>query len=191
MPKESQKTPKSQEVARFMEIKKEFKLTWDQFSAEIGVPKRTIQNYVWETGVLGGTVLRKTHDRFGVSLDWLLTGSGNMYAADTATPSGDVRLAPNNTPEAAQIREPANPYGQDDDDPAGPLFPFVETTDPHSLQDQFYLTAAAIEQSLIQAGDRPGIDYSRLDLYRLAKPFVLERHKGQELAILMYEKGGD
>lgn len=182
------RSPKSPEVARLLEFKRARKLTWDEISAEIDVPKRTITNYVWDTGQLGGAVLRGLLLVYGVSTDWLLSGNGEMYVADKDKPSSE----PKNTPEAAQIREPDPYYGQDDSDcPADPLFPFVETIDPNSLQDQFYLTAAAIEQSLIQAGDRPGIDYSRLDLYRLAQPFVLERHKGEELAVLMYEKGGN
>jgi hypothetical protein len=180
----SQKTPKSPEVARFMELKKENKLTWEQFSDEIGVPKRTLQHYCWETGVLSGVALRAAHDKFGVSLDWLLTGSGTMYQG-TAQPAPEQP----EKPKPAQVKEPISAY-QNGQTPAQALFPFLETIDMGQIQDFFYVTAAAIEQSLMEAGDRPGIDYTRLDIYRLALPIVTEEFKKNGLEINIFERGG-
>lgn len=48
------------------------------------------------------------------------------------------------------------------------------------LADEFYAIAYNIETSLLNAGAKPGQDYNRLDLYKLAQPFVLELFKGDE-----------
>jgi hypothetical protein len=58
-----------------------------------------------------------------------------------------------------------------------PLLPRPSATDITALEDLFLCMAATIEDSLLQAGAEPGIDYSRLDLYKLAQPFVLHTYK--------------
>jgi len=42
------------------------------------------------------------------------------------------------------------------------------------LSDQYLAISYAVEQSLLAAGAVPGEDYTILDLYKLAQPFVLE-----------------
>ncbi|MDE2584678.1 MAG: hypothetical protein KGN39_04710 [Betaproteobacteria bacterium] len=49
-----------------------------------------------------------------------------------------------------------------------------------NLSDEFYAIAYNIETSMLNAGAVPGKDYSRLDLYKLAQPFVLELFKGND-----------
>jgi len=45
-----------------------------------------------------------------------------------------------------------------------------------NLLDELLLAIARnIEDSLVKAGAKPGIDYSILDLYNLAQPFALQR----------------
>ena len=51
----------------------------------------------------------------------------------------------------------------------------------NDLIDHYQIVAANIEGSLIQAGAVPGKDYTILDLYKLAEPFVLHRYKKGEL----------
>lgn len=60
-----------------------------------------------------------------------------------------------------------------------PLLPRYETTNPNTLDDLFLCVAATIEDSLMQSGAKPGIDYSILDLYKLAQPFVLSRYEAE------------
>lgn len=48
---------------------------------------------------------------------------------------------------------------------------------PNDLIDCYQIIAANIEGSLIQAGATPGKDYTILDVYKLAQPFVLERFR--------------
>lgn len=52
-----------------------------------------------------------------------------------------------------------------------------ETIDQTTLEDFYMAIAQSIEKSLIQAGATPGTDYTFLDLYKLAQPFVLEKFK--------------
>ena len=51
----------------------------------------------------------------------------------------------------------------------------------NDLIDHFQIVAANIEGSLIQAGATPGKDYTILDVYKLAQPFVLHRYQKDEL----------
>ena len=54
------------------------------------------------------------------------------------------------------------------------------------LADEFYAIAYNIETSLLNSGAVPGKDYNRLDLYKLAQPFVLELFKGNEKFSYVY-----
>ncbi len=54
------------------------------------------------------------------------------------------------------------------------------------LADEFYAIAYNIETSLLNSGAVPGQDYNRLDLYKLAQPFVLELFKGNEKFSYVY-----
>lgn len=57
----------------------------------------------------------------------------------------------------------------------------LEQYGPDALQDAYYMTAYYIECSLVHAGGKPGVDYTLLDLYKLAQPFVLDRYQKGEL----------
>jgi hypothetical protein len=50
-----------------------------------------------------------------------------------------------------------------------------------AFADTYYMTAYYIECSLVQAGAKPGKDYTVLDLFKLAQPFVLSRYQKGEL----------
>jgi hypothetical protein len=56
-----------------------------------------------------------------------------------------------------------------------------------AFPDAFQKTAEIIESSLIQAGATPGKDYTILDLYRLAQPFILHRYQRGELTDAGYD----
>jgi hypothetical protein len=58
-----------------------------------------------------------------------------------------------------------------------PLLSRPTATDVSSLQDLFTCIAATIENSLIENGAVPGTDYSRLNIYQLAQPFVLQMYQ--------------
>jgi hypothetical protein len=57
----------------------------------------------------------------------------------------------------------------------------LETYGVNGFSDAYYMTAYYIECSLIEAGAKPGVDYTLLDLFKLAQPFVLSRYEKREL----------
>jgi hypothetical protein len=54
-----------------------------------------------------------------------------------------------------------------------------ERTGLDDFSDFFYIIAKNIEDSLQTAGAIPGEDYTILDIYKLAQPFVLHRFQSQ------------
>lgn len=66
-----------------------------------------------------------------------------------------------------------------------PLIPEQNRLIKEDLSDQYLAIAYAIEQSLLSTGAIPNQDYTRLDLYHLAQPFVLEvmKHGHQGLKL--------
>jgi len=57
------------------------------------------------------------------------------------------------------------------------LFPPLGELDAEGFADTLYATAASIEETLMMAGATPSEDYTRLDLLRLAEPYVVELHR--------------
>ncbi len=54
----------------------------------------------------------------------------------------------------------------------------------NSTMEDFYLCIAkSIENSLIETGAKAGKDYSIIDIYTLAQPFVMEQFKKGNLTI--------
>jgi hypothetical protein len=51
----------------------------------------------------------------------------------------------------------------------------------NAFPDAYLVTACWIEDSLVQGGAKPGKDYTILDLYKLAQPFILSRYQKGEL----------
>lgn len=187
--KTTQRPPKSAEVARLLAFKKQNNIKWEELSEKIGVPKRTITNYVYETGQLSGAVLRGMLVEYGVSTDWLLTGVGSMNISDrNYADIKDVTDAGKNY-SVNDLHSSYDVLSTGKLERNNQLLPFLATLDLGNLQDYFYLTAASIEQSLVQAGDNPGTDYTRLDLYKLAQPFVLEKFKAGEIDVAIFDDG--
>lgn len=60
------------------------------------------------------------------------------------------------------------------------LIKSFDTLDTNSLEDFYMVIAQGIEASFIQSGATPGTDYTLLDLYKLAQPFVLEQFKTEK-----------
>jgi len=61
------------------------------------------------------------------------------------------------------------------------LTPKLECYGPNAFPDFFTQIASVIEDSLLQTGAKAGTDYTVLDLYNLAQPFVLSRFNKGEL----------
>lgn len=54
-------------------------------------------------------------------------------------------------------------------------------TNQETLDDFILSIASTIEDSLLQAGAKPTVDYSFIDLYKLALPFALDKFNKDEL----------
>lgn len=71
-----------QRLIEFMDSK-----DWEpiDLSRETGVSERTIKNCIWNNTEVGGQLLRALHLKLGVSIDWLLSGDGNMTTGISET----------------------------------------------------------------------------------------------------------
>lgn len=189
--KTNEKSQQSDIARRFMAIKEDKGVTWDEMALDLGLSKRTMQHYAWSSADLSAKILCALHGKYRVSLNWLYSGDGNMYlnADKTAQNEAIPTPEPAATVANARVEEPKNHY-QTSKNLAEPLFPFLQTIDMTQFQDFFYVTAAALEQSLMEAGDRPGIDYTRQDIYRLALPIVVAEYQKNGLEINVFERGG-
>lgn len=155
---------KSPEIKRFMALLDSMGESPETLAEKTGIAARTINNYIWNDTPLGGPLLRGLVEVFGVSLDWLMTGHGQMFVDD-------------NPMDIPAFSRPA-------------LLPFFETVDASTVQDFWWLSARCVEESLRQSGAVPGVDYSYVDLYQLAQPLVAAKVAAGELTIQANESAG-
>ena len=152
---------KSPEIARFIEFMNLNGMEYADIAESIEIPERTITNYVWKDQPLSGAILRQLLSVHGVSIDWLLSGEGEMYMGSNS------------------ITEKPAGYGAVQGEKR--LINRQSIRDNSNLSDVYGLFAAVIEQSLIDAGAEAEKDYTYLDLYRLAQPHVLDEAQKTEL----------
>lgn len=150
------KKTKAPEIERLTQFMAHEKLTAAELAAQLDMPYRTITNYLWSDQELSGRFLKTLHRAYAVSIDWLVSGTGEMLCDDRA-----------------------------EDDLTRPLIAFKsdQELDVKHLADAWRVTARTVEMSLIEAGAIPGQDYSLVDLYRLSGPFVLELFKRDEMIV--------
>ena len=132
------------ELERLQSLFDAMNLTVAEIADTTGIAERTILNYRWNNAPIGGALLRQLHVQYGASVDWLLSGVGEMFV-DAPLPQQPSRLLPN-----------------------------FAHTDTSTVRDLFWRAAVEIEESLIDCGAVPGQDYSIIDLYRLAAPIAAE-----------------
>jgi len=70
--------------------------------------------------------------------------------------------------------------------PPDPLIRTFDNIAPRNLSDEFLAIAHNIEMALQETGAQPEKDYTYLDLFKLAQPFVLELFKEKEQGRLEY-----
>ena len=56
---------------------------------------------------------------------------------------------------------------------------------PDALEDRFVVVAKTVENALLQAGAKPEQDYTILDVFKLAQPFLLEMHKENPMSFAL------
>ncbi len=137
---------KSPEIERLLDVMATLKETPSSMEEKTGISARTINNYIWGDNPLGGQLLRSLNEQYGVSIDWLLTGRGTMF----------MQADKQQNPPRFLVR-------------------FQEDFQADTFQDQLWLMARCIEESMYQGGGWPGEDYSLVDLYSLAMPYALEK----------------
>ncbi len=95
--------------------------------------------------------------------------------SNTRKKKNRIRLIEQKTPDKhkSMITKPSKSKKQ--------LLKKPENYGKNAFPDTFLVIACYIEESLIQGGASPGVDYSVLDLYNLAQPFVLHRFQKGEL----------
>lgn len=69
---------KSPEISRFILFKERVGIHVADIAKETDTSERTINNFIWRDEPIGGHLLRQLHEKYHVSLDWLLAGIGEM-----------------------------------------------------------------------------------------------------------------
>lgn len=70
---------KEGEVYRLQKFMAAKSLKPEDIQSVTGVTARTITNSIYENKPLGAKLLRELHSKYGVSVDWLISGVGNMF----------------------------------------------------------------------------------------------------------------
>lgn len=78
-PNKKIKKKKIGEVYRFKLFMSKLNLKPETIQRDTGVTARTIMFSIYENKPLGPKLLRSIHAKYGVSIDWLISGSGNMF----------------------------------------------------------------------------------------------------------------
>jgi transcriptional regulator with XRE-family HTH domain len=146
------------EVLRLMAFMQDCGVDADELAEVTGVAKRTLTNYLWHNQPLGAQLLRQLHALYKVSVDWLLTGAGEMYVGGRVAVTGQRRL----------IRPDL-------------------LLDNTALGDVYVLVAGVIERSLLDSGAEAGVDYGYVDLFKLAQAHVLDEAKKTPLKVNYFQ----
>lgn len=76
---------KEGEIYRFQLFLAEKNINPEQIQKDTGVTVRTITNSIYEGKPLGAKLLRELNAKYGVSIDWLVSGSGQMFVGSTVS----------------------------------------------------------------------------------------------------------
>jgi len=95
-PKNRSSKQKSGEILRFLMFMDVEKLQVDDIAEKTGVSKRTITHCIYDGNSLGGKLLRGLHSNYGVSIDWLLSGTGHMTAPTNEIAEPEAKYSSSN-----------------------------------------------------------------------------------------------
>jgi len=82
-PKKGLGKQKVGEIYRLQLLMSELDLKPENIQSDTGVAARTITHSLYEGKPLGNKLLRALHEKYGVSVDWLLFGVGTMFVQKT------------------------------------------------------------------------------------------------------------
>lgn len=111
---------KSPEITRLVKVMDVLGIKPIDIAKENEISERTITNFIWNDTPIGGQLLRILHVKYGVSIDWLLSGVGSMFVSDRVNeePNGYNVIPSVNTRTKRmcsfiqQFMEPASPDEQ-------------------------------------------------------------------------------
>jgi transcriptional regulator with XRE-family HTH domain len=109
---------KNGEVGRFQLFLADSGVQLSDISNKTGVSDRTLKNVIYEEAELGNKLLRGLHHYFGVSIDWIVSGSGSMYI------------------NSEMVAEPQTNYGSVDTDREQRIISFLEKWLPVADEDE-------------------------------------------------------
>lgn len=95
-PKNSGGKTKIGEIERLKRVMTELNVQPVDIYNVSGVSQRTIKNIIWNNTEIGGKLLRVLHLNYGVSIDWLLTGSGHMLKNNNQVAEPDIHYSTKN-----------------------------------------------------------------------------------------------
>jgi plasmid maintenance system antidote protein VapI len=87
---------KTPEIERFILFMDTLDLKAADIASKTKISERTITNFIWNNTPIGAQLLRELHAKYGVSIDWLLSGSGTMLLNQTSEPHGVYNVTPCN-----------------------------------------------------------------------------------------------
>lgn len=85
---------KTPEITRLLLVMDTLGLKAADIASKTKISERTITNFIWNDTPIGAQLLRELHAKYGVSIDWLLSGSGSMLLNQTGEPAGVYDVAP-------------------------------------------------------------------------------------------------
>lgn len=91
MGRSKNKTP---EITRLLLVMDALDLKAADIASKTKISERTITNFIWNDTPIGAQLLRELHAKYGVSIDWLLSGSGSMLLSQTSEPTGIYNITP-------------------------------------------------------------------------------------------------
>jgi len=92
--KVSRKNKKSPEISRLMFFMKSTNVKSIDIEDKTEVSKRTVDNFIHSDLPIGAHLLRELHAKYGVSIDWLVSGIGEMLIPghETSEPSANYQV---------------------------------------------------------------------------------------------------
>ena len=101
-PKNRGSNKKIGEILRLQKIMDVFNLQPVDIANKTGVSERTILNSIYENVPVGGKLLRGLHLELGVSMDWLVSGTGHMTSANSQIAETEPEYSSSN-PRTARV----------------------------------------------------------------------------------------
>jgi plasmid maintenance system antidote protein VapI len=87
---------KTPEITRLLLVMDALGVKAADIASKTKISERTITNFIWSDTPIGAQLLRELHAKYGVSIDWLLSGAGSMLLSQTSEPSGVYKVTPSN-----------------------------------------------------------------------------------------------